>query len=318
MAVQDSDLNGVINTQSEQYRRGQILGFTMAEIMLVLLFLLLLLLGSKIKALSEELKAAFAPDTTEHQAASRLNEEIQDLKDKGIVDESKDILWLTERLLLSADAILSSGSKNQNDQIDHLLEENRKLELRNVALEEKVSGLEKTIEYLTDASKPTEIPGFDPSDIGELFSTVRSSGLKPGEAKQCLADCGGGPKACWGDSIRNPDYIYNVGLYDNQLYVTPNPDNVARNQNDWDSLPNELRITEPVMLTRAQFQSRFSKLLAHGRRNDCVYHVRLIDVQTSSKEIYKSQRQLVENSVYISHRSNWSSEYGAMPKVPNR
>lgn len=316
MATEDSDINGVINTQSEQYRRGQILGFTMAEIMLVLLFLLLLLLGSKIKELSEELKAAFKPDSAEHQAANVLNEEMDKLKNKGVIDESKDVLWLTERLVLSAESMLAGGSKSLQDQIDNLLNENKKLTLQNEDLEKKVSNLKAENELLKKAAKLPEIPGFKPSDIADVITTVGGSGLKPGEAKQCLLDCGGGPKACWGVSIKNPDYIFNVGLYDSHLFVTPNPENIKRNQSDWDLLPSDVRISEPVLLTRSQFQSRFSKLLEHGRKNDCVYHVRLIDVATSNKEIYKSQRQLVENSVYISRRTAWTPEYGELPALP--
>jgi len=313
MPRNDPDVNGVINTQSEQYRRGQILGFTMAEIMLVLLFLLLLLLGSKIKALSEKLKAAFAPDTVEHQTANALKDEMRELQKKGIVDESKNVLWLTERLVLSAESILTGGSQGLQDQVDNLLDENKKLEIRNADLQEQIANLEDVIASIPPETRPPEIPGYKQSDIGELFNTVKGSGLMPGEAKQCLLDCGGGPKACWGESIKNPDYIFNVGLYDNQLYVTPNLENARKNQADWDSLSSDLRIELPVLLTRSQFQSRFSKLLAHGRSNECVYHVRLIDVATSSKEVYKSQRQLVENSVYISRRANWSPDYWPLP-----
>jgi len=313
MAIDGPDVDGVINTQSEQYRRGQILGFTMAEIMLVLLFLLLLLLGSKIKALSDELKAAFTTDTIEHKTATVLKDEMSELQKKGVVDESKDVLWLTERLVLSAESILTEGSQGLQDQVDNLLDENKKLELTNAELRDKIANLEDVVASIPPEAKPPEVPGYTQSDIGELFKTVRGSGLMPVEAKQCLLDCGGGPKACWGESIKNPDYIFNVGLYDNHLYVTPNIENVRRNQADWDALSSDLRIETPVMLTRSQFQSRFSKLLSHGRANECVYHVRLIDVATSSKEVYKSQRQLVENSVYISRRSNWTKDYGPLP-----
>ena len=50
-----SEDDRVIEQQSEAYRRGQVLGFTMAEIMLVLLFLLLILLGDQLSRLAEDL-----------------------------------------------------------------------------------------------------------------------------------------------------------------------------------------------------------------------------------------------------------------------
>ena len=57
-------MSGEINDQTEQYQRGQVLGFTMAEIMLVLIFLLLLLLGTQLQQTQDKLESAYAPDSS--------------------------------------------------------------------------------------------------------------------------------------------------------------------------------------------------------------------------------------------------------------
>ena len=138
------------------------------------------------------------------------------------------------------------------------------------------------------------------------------------EGKQCLATCGAnegdgdGPKACWGESLRNPDYIYNVALYDDAIFVTNNFENIEKNKADWDSLLQPARIEKSTLLSNAQFQSRFAKLKEHASVNECEYAVRLVDVFTSSKAIYKKQRQLVEGYVYPTLKKRWN--YGTLPK----
>ena len=292
---------GLINTQSEEYRRGQVLGFTMAEIMLVILFLLLLLLGSKIKQLSEVLNTSYQPGTAEHNSVNSLKDELSNMKGNGLIEESNDVLWLTERLVLAAEDIFSGKSITFEKQIDKLIERNKELATEN-------KNLKAALDTYTKDEKTIQ-------ELGPLLSAMDEAQLNPLEAKQCLLECGGGPKACWGDSIRKPDYVYNIGLYDEQLYVSPIIENIEKNSSDWAAIPETAKITQPTVLTIGQFQSKFSQLLDHARSNDCVYHARLIDINTSSKAIYKSQRQLVENNVYITIKKTWNAtEYGPLFK----
>ena len=250
---------GQIEQQTEEYRKGQVLGFTMAEIMLVILFLLLLLLGSKINKQADLLSESYQKDTPEHQAIEKIKITLSELQNQGAVDSQKDLNWLAERLVLSEAGTNDSIKKAQ-----------------------------------------------------ELAPFILKNNLTFEEGKQCLATCGGGPRACWGDSLRNPDYIYNVALYDDAIFITNNPDNIERNRDDWDSLLQPARIEKPTLLTNSQFLSRFTTLKEHAMVNECVYQVRLVDVFTSSKAIYKRQRQLVEGYVYPTPLNNWT--YGALPK----
>ena len=287
---------GQIEHQTEEYRKGQILGFTMAEIMLVILFLLLLLLGSKINkqenALlllesntneqadtilileskiieqADTLSKSYQEDTPEHQAIDKIKRTLSDLQNQGSVSRKKDVNWLAERLVL------------------------------------------------TDAGTNDSV-----RKARELTSLIaKNENLTFEEGKQCLATCGAnegegdgdGPKACWGESLRNPDYIYNVALYDDAIFVTNNIENIEKNKADWDLLLQPARIEKPTLLSNAQFQSRFAKLKEHASVNECEYAVRLVDVFTSSKAIYKKQRQLVEGYVYPTPKKRWN--YGTLPK----
>jgi hypothetical protein len=285
---------GQIEHQTEEYRKGQVLGFTMAEIMLVILFLLLLLLGSKINkqenALlllesntnkqadtilileskineqADTLSKSYQEDTPEHQAIDKIKRTLSELQNQGLVSRQKDVNWLAERL------VLTEAGTNEN------------------------------------VRKARELASF----------IAKNENLTFEEGKQCLATCGAnegdgdGPKACWGESLRNPDYIYNVALYDDAIFVTNNFENIEKNKADWDSLLQPARIEKSTLLSNAQFQSRFAKLKEHASVNECEYAVRLVDVFTSSKAIYKKQRQLVEGYVYPTLKKRWN--YGTLPK----
>ena len=287
---------GQIEHQTEEYRKGQVLGFTMAEIMLVILFLLLLLLGSKINkqenALlllelnnneqadtigileskineqADTLSKSYQEDTPEHQAIDKIKRTLSELQNQGLVSRQKDVNWLAERL------VLTEAGTNEN------------------------------------VRKARELASF----------IAKNENLTFEEGKQCLATCGAnegdgdgdGPKACWGESLRNPDYIYNVALYDDAIFVTNNIENIEKNKADWDLLLQPARIEKPTLLSNAQFQSRFAKLKEHASVNECEYAVRLVDVFTSSKAIYKKQRQLVEGYVYPTLKKRWN--YGTLPK----
>jgi hypothetical protein len=250
---------GQIEHQSDEYRKGQVLGFTMAEIMLVILFLLLLLLGSKINKQADALSTSYQKDTLEYQAINKIKKTLSELQSQGAVDGKKDVNWLAERLVL----------------------------------EEK---------DMSESSKTAQ----------KLAPFISKNNLTFEEGKQCLATCGGGPRACWGESLSNPDYIYNVALYDDAIYITNNPENIIKNIADWDSIIQPARIENATLLTNNQFRSRFARLREHARVNECVYQVRLVDVFTSSKAIYKKQRQLVEGYVYPTPLNKWT--YGTLPE----
>ncbi len=294
---------GLIDQQSEQYRRGQVLGFTMAEMMLILLFLLLLLLGSKINDLANKLNNSFTPNTPQHQSVIKLEETLIKLQEDGIVNKSKDIAWLTERLVLASEEVLTNEAISTT-YIDDLLKENRVLEqeLMNTKLE-----LETARQFIELNNEVKE----EVQTALELAPYIKDNGLTLDEGMQCLASCGGGPKACWGESLKNPDYIYNIALYDDYVFITSNPENIRNNMADWVTIDSSARIAEPTMLTNTDFRNRFSKLLLHAKANECVYQARLVDVSTSSKQTYKKQRRLVEGYVYTTPLNIWS--YGNLP-----
>ena len=314
-------MSGEINDQTEQYQRGQVLGFTMAEIMLVLIFLLLLLLGTQLQQTQDKLESAYAPDSPEYQAADKIKETLANLKTSKVIPEDKNLLWLTETLTLSAKEMIKNP-KDDTNIIQNLEKKILVLEAELTVQKELIAKtdietLKEEVEVLAskleEEQKKYQAINLPDLDTGRFFTDIlKDQNISSLEAKQCLLTCGGGPKACWGESLKNPDYIYNVALYEDSIFITNNPENIKKNKADWVSLLQPARIEEPILLTNAQFRSRFTKLKEHAVVNECVYQVRLVDVFTSSKAIYKKQRQLVEAYVYPTNRKSWN--YGTLPK----
>ena len=245
MKLSDSESKNILNNQSDQYRKGQVLGFTMAEIMLVLIFILLLLLGTKITKLTDTLENSFIEGSKEHESILILKEASKN------IDE--DILWLTETLVLNSKPLLS-GEVNTR-----------------------------------------EVKDFSST----LLPIITDRDISLDEAKQCLSSCGGGPKACWGESLRNPDFIYNIELYDDFVVVNPNQDSIDKNYQDWLQIPPAVKFEEPVKLSNLDYRTRFKQLKKYGELNDCVFQVRMFEDKIKDLDIYKRQRKLVESYFFI-------------------
>jgi hypothetical protein len=308
MKVENSSMSDSVNQQSEEYRKGQVLGFTMAEIMLVLLFLLLLLLGGKLNKLNKTIESSYQPNSKEFESIEYIENTLNSLKEKDLIPEEKDVLWLTKKLILQADEIIkkqAAWDKNPQEKIEQLLVENQELLSKNQILREMNEGSHELVEELQKAK-------MELNKISPLKEILNSNNLSNKEATKCLLSCGGGPKACWGESLANPDFIYNIALYDDGFYVSPELKSIEKNSVDWLNLPKKARLTKPVFMRASIFKQRFGALLEYANNNDCVFQTRLVDVNTSTKKIYKAQRRLVEGYVYPTPFKAWS--YGEIKK----
>lgn len=303
-----SDSKDIINLQSEEYRKGQVLGFTMAEIMLVLLFLLLLLLGAKLQKLNKTIESSYQPNSKGFESIKSIENTLHSFQDKGLISEDKDVLWLTRQLILRADDVIKQEAewdKSSQEKIEKLIIEKQELLSENQMLKDINEDNNRIVKELKEAKLKL-------NKITPLTDILKSNNLSDKEATQCLLSCGGGPKACWGESLANPDFIYNIALYDDGFYVSPELKSIEKNSKDWLRIPNIARLSKPQYMTPKVFRKRFGALLEYANNNSCVFQTRLIDVDTSTKKIYKAQRRLVEGYVYPTPFKTWS--YGVIKK----
>ena len=143
--------NSPIDYQSEQYRRGQVLGFTMAEIMLVLLFILLLMLGRKINQLEKDLVHAIPAETPKHQAATLVEAVLVDLKESGAATPKEDEYSLTKKLILVAE----EAARRETPEGPLSMDEARS---EIAQLQDELAKRDGQIKRLVEASVPGDIP----------------------------------------------------------------------------------------------------------------------------------------------------------------
>ena len=303
MAVErDSSAN--ILGQSEDYRKGLVLGFTMAEIMLILLFLLLLLLGRELRNLHEQIDNSIPSDSPEAIAGSSIFDQWVAAKEKGLVPPDLPLDEYIGRLIF----------KSESDQLDILAAQIRALTDQINSKEQEILKLSKVIEDLKDdpdyistlESEVTELKKdlVDAENriksIEPLNDALKKANLSQQEGQQCLLACGAtGRPACWGESIRNPDFIYDIAMYDDYFWVALKSESFSKNQTKWNELPEKSRISDPMFLSASEFRRRMEGLVEYGKaNNNCVFSVRLFDIATSTKKMYKDLRQLVGNYAY--------------------
>jgi len=305
----------IVDQQSEQYRRGQVLGFTMAEIMLVLLFLLLILLGDEITDLTRDLKVYISPQSAQGESAILISQTLQTLKSQGQISESETELSLTEKLVLrAADTVNEVGVDEETEEtIARLTRERDQLRSINEALERENESLSRELD-----KDPEELERQRMAE--DLLNSANSNRVSFEEAMMCMDDCGGGDgkEACWGESIFNPDYIYTVALYDDYVWVRPDESNIEKHRQDWDAMPDSARVETAQYLSNPEYRRAFSALQRYAIAKNkgpqgCVFHVRLFDLGTTSKESYKSQERMIESYTYRTEIKNNKRWIGDLP-----
>ena len=157
---------------------------------------------------------------------------------------------------------------------------------------------------------------FQDKYIG-VASAFDESGISEQKGAQCLLDCGEkGFAACWGESINNPDFIYDIAMFDNYFWVALREDNKARNLAKWNALPDKARISTPMFLARGELRDRMQGLNEYSKAHqNCKFSVRLFDVQSvdAPKKTYVEMEKEVKSFAYPADRlkQNWSN--GPLP-----
>ena len=310
------------SVQSEDYRKGLVLGFTMAEIMLILLFLLLLLLGKELIDLQEKLNSSISLEAPEVVVGQDIAVQLAGAKAEGLAPANMSLEEYVGRLIFKSEA----------DQLDILSAQIK-------ALKEQVLSKDQEIQKLTEQIKQLGTDSGYIDDLEEQLSQVKAelasaneridavkpladalaeANLSQKQGQQCLLACGAsGRPACWGESIENPDFIYDIAMYDDYFWVALREESLAKNLDKWNNLPDKARIETPAFLSASDFRKRMTGLVEYGQANDnCVFSVRLFDVGTSTKQMYKDLRQLVGNYAYetpVRDTARWTE--GTFPET---
>jgi hypothetical protein len=312
--------NNVLHSD-QAYKRGMILGLTMAEIILLLLFSLLLALA----ALSIE--------------QEKRMETVQNEGDKYAED-----LRINEQKLKAAIAALSEtdqGSikkelvrlREQEQQIARLLE---RLEIdENASAPERIDQLFAEITKLNEVVKTIENAGFppEPNELGSALGRVKDAQAEVAAAdtarqiaekenaqiaqeldnleheifqkdgqlaniKRTLGRLGKGTEkpACWADEkTGKPIYIYNVGLTSEGIIVrhSATPPWAKARQLPIDAIPYDKSLSPREFIRKADPIFQWSEI------NECRFFVRAYDLTgPAEKQIYKRHTRYLGEAFY--------------------
>ena len=131
--------------------------------------------------------------------------------------------------------------------------------------------------------------------------TSKLSNLE-GQNKNLLRQCKGvGFPPCWANLRGSPEYIFNLYLRDEGIFIYDN------------KLPNRQADQAKLDLSRISFETPLNPenmiyqtlpLLDYGKQNDCRFFVQIIDeTGVDKKELYKNLRQTIETNFYILKRN---------------
>lgn len=265
---------------AKAHAKGVVLGLTMAEIAILIIFILLLVFACLFLELDKSRKF----EEKYHEVLNRLTKILA--KDDGTINE--ELVKATNHLPELEKKIKDNQLQNDNENLEQVLERglNKILLEKIVKSENEDMPIEKKYEKLVEEKNLLE------SKIANI----------EGQNKNLMKQCKGiGFPPCWANANGSPEYIFNLYLYDDGILIHDN------------KLPHRAKEQKLLDLSRIIFETPLNPnkliyqtlpLLEYGKTNDCRFFVQIIDkTGAEKKELYKDLRQAVEANFYILKRN---------------
>jgi hypothetical protein len=301
----------------KQFRRGVVLGLTMAEALLLLIFLLMLILGVRLKTQTTQI-AALEKQRDEAQSTLVAMQPVFDkLSGSQKFDITKDYVRMQQQLA-DANARLRDAELSVN-----LMQQAASLAPPEATPEQAVRALlnEAAIgRQALDAAQRLS-PNLPPDEAVQALvnAAIIGQSLKDGGTPDELLAAAGACKAdlqscknqttylntklnaktggfdlppCWVDNKGKIQYIFDASLTDAGIYVEDKA--VTGREGDQEKLPlSRARYGEP--LGPGEFSTAFSPLLKWSNDHGCRFYVRLYDdMRDGDRADYKELRGTVE------------------------
>jgi hypothetical protein len=289
-----------ITEQKDSYSRGLVLGLTMAEIAILIIFILLLTLAALLDKEHEKLEE-------EHEKLEKVQQQVKALVEENLaledINGGKDISEFIRELVSSREALRQAGVVHSR-----LAEA---VELINKYEEAaRKSGVEPTPRGVTEAlleSKELKEALAEVSDksvqeiaqenINLRTETSRMEG-QLANAQKKLESFGKGNEmpSCWAKPDGTVEYIYEIAVNNNGM--------IARNTNlphrdaDRKLLPT-MMVIHNQQVSSSKFISMSLPLYQWSVEKKCRFYVKVYDLTGSiDKDIYKERLQTVESLFY--------------------
>ena len=290
------------------YGRGVVLGLTMAEIVILVIFCLLLLFNvivskknSEIKRIEEEVKRKeeqIKIIADYPSLADALEQIYSELNQNSFEDAFREIVLIKEQ---------ASTLKKENETLNRQLGESKKFK-------ELVKNSEMSPQIINDiieTAKNIEKEIGNRSDkitLKDVPDIIRSSGKEIKNSKDRIKyiqrQCRGTEKpACWVDTASGKaEYIFQIALASEGVILHDNK--LSHRVEEQKELPIG-QIPFHKLLSADQFRHCTRDLFQWSEKKDCRFFVKVIDkTQYDEKKIYKKRLRTVEEHFYKYEATN--------------
>jgi hypothetical protein len=299
-----------------QFRRGVVLGLTMAEALLLLIFLLMLILAIRLNGQSAKITKLEQEKTAAQTSLAAMQPVLEKLSQRQKFDITQDYVRVKQQLDLAnarlKDAELSVDLFTQAQAAlpDMDPEEAAKALLNEAAVGRRALDAarklapdlppEQAVQALLDAAMIGKAVGKD-GDAEHLLASAASCRSDLQSCKnqtvylngRLNAKSGGyGLPPCWVDQAGKIQYIFDASLQDQGIEIEDK--SVAGREDDQAELPLS-RVRFDRRMSRDEFENAFQPLLDWSNEHGCRFFVRLYDdMKTADRSEYKSLRGAVE------------------------
>ena len=313
--------------EEREQRRGLVLGLTLAEVLLLILFLLMLALGSRMeywRIEAEQRQQKYNELVATHDSLRTIQAE---LVKNGAVD-IKSVQELVTRLrrveeLEHSLSELKQEYSSLSSQVVALkslgADVGKTLQVVSAALErakqidpnDPPAALKRALDILDRLGPSTQPEQVKPvsqmtadSQIKQQLATVEADREKMRQQLDGLMRSGNGLTypPCWPAAKGKTEYMFDVTAKDGGLVVRDAFPQTKTNDPAWkyvDSFPRNVVVNEKV------FSDATVRLLAYSNQQNCrFYNILRDDTARESKDRYKQLRALVEGHFYVSIRNS--------------
>ena len=269
-----------VNDNNKDYRRGVILGLTMAEIMILIIFLLMLAFAALLQQTKDENKIYKELFSKNEALVQRIVQIIQTTS-----SESDEIVRILEKLPRVIKKIQSTNVVlDKKEDISSIIEKgvNSYLE-QQAALSRAVdaeNGLSPEAQLQIELDKNKALS----ERLVALEKTVRD---------------GFGPPPCWDPGNRRyTEFIYQAELTSNGIVLS---DITAPRWTDEKAKLSTEKVTLGKAISVRTFSEQVVGLWAYSLKNDCRLLVRVVDrTLPHEKDLYKAMYQAVYDKFMLS------------------
>lgn len=302
MLGSNDEAGGYASEQGENYRRGFVMGLTLAEAALLLIFVILLLLVIGFERRNAEivrLAAAFElvrensrPDENPAQAVARIASELSQFTELKEVVEAAGARLDDDFLELVKVAARESADFEDTSLMQKLRDERDRLE-RAASLAEAISSPEDLEMTLTRMAELEDLTKNQAGQVLELRDRLKRTGL------------GGDLPSCWTTPQGRPAYLLEVVLESGGVRVS---DAISENRAEERSRLPIGRFSPEKVLSENVFIEATRPIFDWSVKNECRFYVDVFDATEShEKSLYKSRMRTVEGHFYKRQRDGRAS-----------